>query len=357
MNDSLQEIREQVLRLKKDLSSQVFIPAHHYQHREIVECADIVGDSYRLAVDVAERNEQYIIFCGVFFMAEGAALFAKENQKVLMPDPAAGCPMADMITEEQAEEKLRELQAMSQKKVVPVVYMNANAPLKAVCGRHGGSVCTSSNARSVLEYYLAEDAAVFFFPDQHLGQNTALQMGLTDREMQKVSQKRGSKLQENPQARIYLWEGYCPVHQEFSVGHIKNLRQKYDGIRIIVHPEVPSPVAQEADCTGSTEQIYTMIHTAESGSSWAVGTEYHFVSRISEEVLRDGKIVLPLVRSVCEDMGKTRLDTLLHVLQLIQAGDHERIEEYHVTVDERIAGDARKALKKMIEITEEVGKQ
>ncbi len=348
---------KQLLQLKQELSSQVCIAAHHYQNRDIIDCADIVGDSYRLAVDAAQRKEQYIILCGVYFMAESAALFARDYQKILMPDRSAGCPMADMITAHQAETYLRTLQRVCCRKVVPVVYMNTNAPLKAVCGKYGGSVCTSSNASSIMDHYLSEDSALFFLPDQHLGANTALKSGLTSRDLQLLPRKEPDDHQINPDARLYLWDGYCPVHRKFSVSHIRALRSQYKDIRILVHPEVPSEIVQEADGSGSTEAIYSNILHAESGSIWGVGTESHFVDRVSREAAAQGKRVIPLVTSVCEDMGKTSTEALMHLLRLVQAGDEQALEAYHVTIDDTTAGDARKALETMITITENRNRQ
>ncbi len=349
MNDFLERKKLEIMRIKRELSSRVCIAAHHYQKEDIIDCADIVGDSYRLAVEVAQSEAEYIIFCGVLFMAEGAAVFSKEHQKVLMPDPAAGCPMADMITEAQAEAAIAQLQSQSGRNIIPVVYMNANTPLKAVCGKHGGAVCTSSNARVILQHYLSRDASVFFFPDQHLGLNTALQAGLGEDEVQKMGP---NAFQKDPRVRLYLWDGYCPVHQEFTVSQIDELRKEYPGIQVIVHPEVCSSVARKADISGSTEQIFTTIRNAEKGSSWAVGTENHFVSRLAGESAGEGKTVVPLKSAVCEDMEKTTLDNLLELLYLVYEGNHDRIRERQVTVEKAHTADAQAALTRMVNITE-----
>ncbi len=341
---SLQNIRK----LRKELAGKVVIPAHHYQRKEITRVADIIGDSYRLAVDVSSSDADFILFCGVHFMAEGAAVLAKPYQKVLMPEPAAGCPMADMITLEQAETALDMISSKSSRKVIPVVYMNAHAGLKAFCGRKGGAVCTSSNAEKILEHYFSEGSAVFFFPDQHLGRNTALRMGIPEGKMFLVN---GTLLENDVpgDAEIYLWDGYCPVHQEFTPGQAARLRKKYPGIQVIVHPEVDAVTARAADMTGSTEFIYRIIKESPPGSSWAVGTEQHFVSRLALECVGQDKTIIPLKKSICADMSLTTPELLLETMEQIRDGNYG---DKVVTVSDDVREDAKKALSRMISIAE-----
>lgn len=343
------DIMQRIIALRKELGDRVIIPAHHYQKKEITDIADFVGDSYRLAVDVSTSDAQYILFCGVHFMAEGAAVLAKAHQKVIMPNPVAGCPMADMITYEQAEQTLVNIRSKSQSEIIPVVYMNAHARLKAFCGQHGGSVCTSSNARKILEHYLSQGKGVFFFPDQHLGRNTAVGMGLSQDAIQLIDKELLAS-GGNQQAKVFLWDGFCPIHQEFNVQQIEAVRRKYPGITVIVHPEVNSATAQGADLQGSTEYIYNVVRKSPFGSKWAIGTEYSFVARLAFECASQGKTIVPLETSICTDMSMTTPELLLAALEQIRDGNIE--EKLLITVDRTVREDAKKALQQMIDIAE-----
>ncbi|PKL20123.1 MAG: quinolinate synthase [Spirochaetae bacterium HGW-Spirochaetae-4] len=342
------ETMRRIISLRKELGERVIIPAHHYQKKEITDIADFIGDSYRLAVDVSTSNAEYILFCGVHFMAEGAAVLAKVHQKVVMPNLKAGCPMADMITYAQAEQTLENIRNKSSREIIPVVYMNAHAHLKAFCGQHEGSVCTSSNARKILEYYLSQDKGVLFFPDQHLGRNTAMDIGLSQDDISLID-KESLVPMGNQQAKVYLWDGSCPIHQEFNVRQIETLRRKYPGITVIVHPEVNSATALAADMKGSTEYIYNVVSKSPPGSVWAIGTEYNFVSRLAYEYTSQGKTILPLETSICTDMSMTTPELLLETLEQIRDGN---IKNKLVTVDQKIREDAKKALQQMIAIVE-----
>lgn len=404
------ELKRQIAALKQQLGNRVIIPAHHYQQDDIVEMADVVGDSYKLAVEAASFDADYIVFCGVRFMAEGADVLTKEHQKVLMPEHTALCPMAEMITWEQAEAALTKLRSMHHRSVVPVVYMNAHADMKAFCGSHGGAVCTSSNAQKVLEYYFSRDTDVFFFPDQFLGINTAAAMGLERRHIQKVtteyavvpvfsdgqettedaSSEKTSKKTTQPGSlrqpgtsctstpyqghEIFVWDGFCPVHQFFKQEQIAELRKKHPDITIIVHPEVNTETAAAADMTGSTQQILNIIRDAPEGTTWGVGTEYNFVKRLAEQFGHEGKTIIPLHQSCCRNMNKTTLETLYQSLKGIAEGAYE--EDNHlpadaeaaesgepttavelrrmqiVRVDDQIKKDAEKALSMMISIVQ-----
>ncbi len=359
MSDEQALLRE-ILELKKYFGKRLLIPAHHYQRSEIVEVADLVGDSYKLAVDSGKSDADYIVFCGVRFMAEGASVLAQEYQRVLLPETTAVCPMAEMITYEKADRALSLIRETCDRAVVPVVYMNAHADMKAFCGEHGGAVCTSSNARKILDHYFAQGKSVFFFPDQYLGINTGIQMGLHTHEMKKMTRDFRivpvfpDDTSTHEAARIYVWDGFCPVHQRFSLTQIEALREEYPDITIIVHPEVHSSVAATADLTGSTEQIFAAVRGGAPGTVWGIGTEYNFVHRIALEGARWNKIVIPLERNLCPNMDKTTVSSLLDTLRELKRIDLDRnlTSAREITVDHTIRKDAAAALLKMIEIVE-----
>ncbi len=391
MNNKVKDrerLQEGILQIKQEMGNRLFIPAHHYQRPEIVELADIVGDSYKLSVDVSKTDADYIVFCGVRFMAEGAAILGKPHQTILIPEPSAVCPMAEMITAEQAEDALAKLQSVSSHTVIPIVYMNAHADMKAFCGRHGGAVCTSSNAEKILNYYFKQDAAVFFFPDQHLGINTARTMGLLPKEIMKllsdytlvpavedintssstgIREEATGRPEDDKYTKIYVWDGFCPVHQRFSKKHITNLRSRYPGITIIVHPEVDKSVAIASDITGSTQQIYQIVKDAKPNTSWGIGTEYNFVKRIANEFKYQNKTIVPLEKNICENMDKTTLSSLFDTLKEVQKIERERTQQAdtsckdtgaerqrEVVIPKGIRADAKIALSKMITIVEGV---
>lgn len=364
LEDQTDSILTRIENLKEKYGKRLLIPAHHYQKPEIVNLADIVGDSYRLAVEVSKTNADYIIFCGVSFMAEGAAVLAGANQKILQPEPSAGCPMADMIDQNLAEKAFRTLKNIHSGPIVPIVYMNASAEVKAFCGRNGGAVCTSSNAERILTHYFNKGYAVFFLPDQHLGINTALKMGIPSSSILKVTGSMELKPlgidnkeingEISRQAGIFVWDGFCPVHQTFTVNQITDLKNQYEDITIMVHPEVAAPVAQAADLVGSTEQIYHTIRNSAPGTVWGIGTEYNFVLRMAQEFQHEKKLILPLYAQKCKNMDKTTLTSLLDTLEIIS---HYEIDpEYHasqeISVPQTIKEDAAKALNAMISIVE-----
>jgi nicotinate-nucleotide pyrophosphorylase/quinolinate synthetase A subunit len=351
--ESEESIVEQIRRVRKQLGERVLIPVHHYQRPEIAAVADIIGDSYKLAVDVSRSSAEYILFCGVRFMAEGAAVLAGPRQKVVMPEPAAGCPMADMITAEEAEAALNSIEDLTGTRPVPIVYMNAYADMKALCGRNGGSVCTSSNAARIMEYYLRQNRPIFFAPDWCLGSNTAAQLGIPKSRIASVRRNGTVETGESSSdTRLYLWDGNCSVHQYFTASQAETMRKAHPGITVIVHPEVPPLTAAAADLTGSTQDIYNRIREAPPGSSWAVGTEYSFVTRMASEF--PDKEIYPLCTSVCRDMEMTTPEKLLALLQSIAEGTLEREYADHIiTVSEKIRTDAAAALNTMIAIVQE----
>ncbi len=280
-----ENIIEQVHALKEELGDQLLILGHHYQREEVIKFADIAGDSLKLAQRASETNASYIIFCGVHFMAETADILTSDDQVVILPDPAAGCSMADMADIEQVSRCWQELSKVlsPESSVTPVTYINSTAALKAFCGEHGGVVCTSSNAQKVLEWSWANREKVLFFPDQHLGENTALAMGVPEHEMivwDPTQHLGGNSPEEISDAKLILWKGFCSVHQLFRAEHADTMRKNYPGIQILAHPECSREVCETADFTGSTEAIIQHVTRAETGSKFAIATELNLVNRL-----------------------------------------------------------------------------
>ncbi len=303
---------------KEALGSRVFVLGHHYQRDEVIEFADITGDSFKLASEAAARPEaEFIVFCGVHFMAESADILTAPEQKVILPDLAAGCSMADMARIRQVEDAWEAMEeAGIAQDVVPVTYMNSSADIKAFCGRNGGAVCTSSNAETALEWAFAQkpDAVgggkVLFFPDQHLGRNTAvLKMGLTLDDCVVWDPHRphgGLTVDQLRDARMILWKGHCSVHGRFSAEVVDELRAAIPGVQILVHPECKHDVVLKADLVGSTEFIIQTIEAAPAGSAWAIGTELNLVKRLA--AAHPDKQITFLDKTVCYCTTMNRID-------------------------------------------------
>jgi quinolinate synthase len=303
---------------KEALGDRVFVLGHHYQRDEVIEFADVTGDSFKLARDAAGRPEaEFIVFCGVHFMAESADILTGPDQKVILPDLAAGCSMADMARLGQVEDAWDALtDAGIADSVVPVTYMNSSADIKAFCGRNGGAVCTSSNAEVALEWAYAQKAhldggaKVLFLPDQHLGRNTAvLQMGLTLDDCVVWDPHRpngGLTVEQLRDARMILWKGHCSVHGRFSAQVVDELRATIPGVQILVHPECTHEVVLKADLVGSTEFIIKTIEAAPAGSSWAIGTELNLVKRLA--AAHPDKQITFLDKTVCYCSTMNRID-------------------------------------------------
>ncbi len=350
MNDA--ELAVYIKDIRAGLGSRVLIPAHHYVRSEVVDLADFVGDSYKLAVDVSRTDAEYIVFAGVRFMAEGAGILAKPGQKVIMPEPSAGCPMADMIEGECARSVIDMLNTECGSRVAPVVYMNSYIDSKAICGEYGGAVCTSSNAEKIVDYYLSQGMSVFFFPDFHLGKNVANKLGVSESEVVKInrdkSPERGKDLSG---AKIFLWDGFCHVHQCFDVSHVEQARKIHPDAKIIVHPECSEDVVNLADYSGSTQLIFDMIKDSPAGTKWVVGTELNFVQRINRDMT--DKTVIPLMESACTNMQRVTLGNLAMALASVKENAEsgkKLINE--ITVDRGMADLAKLSLDKMIEISE-----
>ncbi|MGN6162397.1 MAG: quinolinate synthase NadA [Marmoricola sp.] len=340
---------------KAALGDRVFILGHHYQRDEVIQFADVTGDSFKLARDAAARPEaEYIVFCGVHFMAESADILTSDDQQVVLPDLAAGCSMADMARLRQVEDAWQALtDAGVADAVVPITYMNSSADIKAFCGRNGGAVCTSSNAEVALRWAFeqkGEDTKVLFLPDQHLGRNTAvLQLGIGLDECvvwNPLLPSGGLTAEELAGARMILWKGHCSVHGRFSADVIDELRARDPEVNILVHPECNHDVVTRADYVGSTEYIIKMIEAAPDGSSWAVGTELNLVKRLADQ--HPDKRISFLDRSVCycSTMNRIDLPHLVWALESLVAGQTVNVIE----VDPQTQAEAKVALQRMLDL-------
>ena len=286
------------------MGATTVILGHHYQRDEVVRFADFTGDSYKLSKTAAATGAKYIVFCGVHFMAESADILAQNGQQVILPDLNAGCSMADMAEISQVEDCWDAALARFQlsEETIPVTYINSSAAIKAFCGEHGGLVCTSSSARSALEWGFARGKRILFLPDQHLGRNTGHAMGIPLEEMavwDPWAIQGGLTKEQLAQSRILLWKGHCAVHQRFLPSHVDQVRAKYPGIQVIVHPECRYEVCQKADALGSTEQLIAYVERAPAGSMFAVGTEIHLVNRMALRFAAEGKKIITLDDTGC----------------------------------------------------------
>lgn len=348
---NVQQMEERIKELKEKFSDRLYIPGHHYQKDEVIQFADDSGDSLKLA-QLAAKNEkaEFIVFCGVHFMAETADILTKPNQKIILPDLGAGCTMADMANMEQTKRAWKELTKVFGESIVPLTYVNSTAAIKAFVGRNGGAALTSSNAERILHWAFTQKERVLFLPDQHLGRNTAVDLGLTLDEMvvwDPINERLeyDGKLDIN-KIKIILWKGHCSVHQKFTPQHAKINRIQDPDIKIIVHPECSYEVVQLADIAGSTSKIIKTIQDAPSGSKWAVGTEANLVNRLAAQN-PDKKIVsLNPFSCSCSTMNRIKLKDLIITLEKLENG--EIINQ--IKVDESIANDARIALDRMLNI-------
>jgi quinolinate synthase len=356
---SPEELAIEIAAAKQKLGDKCVILGHHYQREEVIRWADFRGDSFKLCKDAAAcPNAEYIIFCGVHFMAESADILSAPHQKVILPDLHAGCSMADMADIDQVEEAWDALQeACAGIRIIPITYMNSAANLKAFVGRNGGAVCTSSNAKKIMDWALtpiddggAGGQKLLFFPDQHLGRNTAvLEMGfsLDDCAVWDPFQDLGGQTEETlRRCPILLWKGHCSVHGTFMPIHVDNVRKQYPGVHVVVHPECTYEVVTKADSYGSTEKIKQVIEAGKPGDIFAVGTEINLVSRLAVE--NPDKTVVGLNPSVCVCSTMYRVDAphLLWVLDNLIAG---RVVN-QIVVPEPIASQAKLALQRMLDI-------
>ncbi|MHB8464572.1 MAG: quinolinate synthase NadA [Acidimicrobiales bacterium] len=348
---SADELADRIGSAKQSLGPRLMILGHHYQRDEVMRWADRRGDSFGLSRMAADnRDAEFIVFCGVHFMAESADILTGEHQRVILPDLNAGCSMADMADIDAVEEAWEQIAAISDiGRLVPITYMNSSAALKAFVGRHGGAVCTSSNARAVIQWALARGDQLLFFPDQHLGRNTAYDLGYGDPHMRVWDPKReigGLSDREVKEATFLLWKGHCSVHQRFRPAHVEAFRAEHPGGIVVVHPECAHETVVLADQVGSTDFIIKAVDAAPPGSVISVGTEIHLVNRLAAE--HPDKTVVSLDPLICPCSTMFRIDAahLAWVLDGLLAGEVRN----QITVGSDVAADARVALDRMLEI-------
>jgi len=322
---SPEALDSQISAVRKRLSDRVLILGHNYQRDEVYKFADYTGDSLKLSQEAVRRNDrEFVIFCGVKFMAETADILTSAAQKIILPDLAAGCSMADMADIDHVESAWQELKEILPGTVVtPVTYINSSADLKAFCGEQGGLVCTSTNAEKIIRWAFERREKILFFPDQHLGRNTCKRMGISLDEMilWDPDQKNGGNSAEDiRKARVFLWKGFCSVHQMFKPEHVSYFRTQYPGIRVIVHPECSMEVADKSDLIGSTEYIIRTVSAAPSGSRWAVGTELNLVNRLKRDNPDKEVYFLSPMVCMCSTMFRIDAQHLLWSMEQIEAG-------------------------------------
>ncbi|WP_030887505.1 quinolinate synthase NadA [Streptomyces sp. NRRL F-5053] len=337
---------------KEKLGERVFVLGHHYQRDEVIEFADVTGDSFKLAREAAARpGAEYIVFCGVHFMAESADILTADSQQVVLPDLAAGCSMADMAAAEQVAECWDVLtEAGVAETTVPVSYMNSSADIKAFTGRHGGTICTSSNARRALEWAFQQGEKVLFLPDQHLGRNTAVrELGLSQEDCVVYNPHKpggGLTAEQLRDARMILWRGHCSVHGRFSLDSVREVRERIPGVTVLVHPECRYDVVAAADQVGSTEYIIKALEAAPAGSKWAIGTELNLVRRLADRFAAEDKEIVFLDRTVCFCSTMNRID-LPHLVWALESLVDGKVVN-RIEVDAETARYAEIALERML---------
>ena len=347
------EIADRIEAARAELGSRVVILGHHYQRDDVIAHADLTGDSYQLSVMASQTDAEYIVFCGVHFMAESANILGKPHQKVILPDLGAGCSMADMAHIDQVEDAWEQLRSIGvlEQKVAPITYMNSTAAIKAFCGRNNGVVCTSSNAIPLFDAYLKEYDKMFFFPDQHLGRNTGAKFGIPAEKMvlwNPFEELGGNTEEELLNAKLILWRGHCSVHGRFKPWHVDQIRRQIPGVQVLVHPECPREVVDLSDFNGSTSYIINMIEKAESGTKWAVGTEVNLVNRLAKK-FPDKEIRL-LAPDLCMCATMYRIAPQNLAWALGNLADGNVVNE--ITVDDETKHYALVALQRMIDLTE-----
>ena len=346
-----EELDQRIHSSRQKLGAAVTVLGHHYQREEVIRYADFQGDSFLLSREAANRPEaDYIVFCGVHFMAETARILAAPHQKVILPNITAGCSMADMAPMEDVEDAWEDLEeVLGDGGIVPVTYMNSIAGIKALCGRNGGAVCTSSNAGAVMQWAFEQAGRVLFLPDQHLGRNTAQKLGVPLDEMVVWNPFRtmgGNTPEQLKRAKIVLWQGHCSVHTRFTVKQIESARQRFPDVNVLVHPECVMETVQAADLVGSTEFIRNQINDAPSGSKWAVGTEISLVNRLAINNPDKTVFCLDPVTCPCSTMYRVHPAYLLWVLESLL--ENKVVNE--ITVPGDVQRDAQVALNRMLSL-------
>ncbi|MEU4211391.1 quinolinate synthase NadA [Streptomyces sp. NPDC026206] len=350
------DLVERARAAKAKLGDKVFVLGHHYQRDEVIEFADVTGDSFKLARDAAARPDaEYIVFCGVHFMAESADILTTADQQVVLPDLAAGCSMADMATAEQVAECWDVLTEAGVAEVtVPVSYMNSSADIKAFTGKHGGTICTSSNAKRALDWAFEQGdprtSKVLFLPDQHLGRNTAVRdmgMSLDDCVLYNPHKPNGGLTAEQLRAaKMILWRGHCSVHGRFSLDSVNDVRERIPGVNVLVHPECRHEVVAAADYVGSTEYIIKALEAAPAGSKWAIGTELNLVRRLANRFAGEGKEIVFLDKTVCFCSTMNRID-LPHLVWALESLAEGKVVN-RIEVDPEVASFSKLALERML---------
>ncbi|MFM1788939.1 MAG: hypothetical protein RLZZ12_288 [Actinomycetota bacterium] len=344
------DLVERAEKARRALGYSAMVLGHHYQRDEVIQFADITGDSFKLAQAAADRRAaEYIIFCGVHFMAESADILTAENQKVVLPDLAAGCSMADMASANQVDEAWRALERIGvSSKTIPITYMNSSAAIKAFTGANGGAICTSSNAERAMRWAFEQGEKVLFLPDQHLGRNTAvLKLGLKLEDCvlwNPWKPQGGLSESEIRNAKVILWRGHCSVHGRFSLNNVEEVRAKVPGVQVLVHPECQHDVVRSADVVGSTEMIIRTVSDSPAGSIWAVGTELNLVKRLA--ATNPDKKVLFLDKTICYCSTMNRID-LPHLVWAMESLASGRLVN-QIQVSEKVARDAKVALERML---------
>ena len=351
LHHTAEELDQRIHAARQKLGASVTVLGHHYQREEVIKYADFQGDSFLLSQEAASKPDaDFIVFCGVHFMAETACILASPHQKVILPNITAGCSMADMAPMEDVEDAWADLEeVLGPNGIVPVTYMNSIAGIKALCGRNGGAVCTSSNAGAVLEWAFKQSGRVLFLPDQHLGRNTALKLGVPLDEMVVWNPFRamgGNTPEQLRRAKMVLWQGHCSVHTRFTVNQIDSARQRFPDVNVLVHPECVMETVQAADLVGSTEFIRSQINSAPAGSVWAVGTEISLVNRLAINNPDKTVFCLDPVTCPCSTMYRIHPAYLLWVLESLLEG----VVVNQITVPDDIKSDAQIALNRMLSL-------
>ncbi|WNS74438.1 quinolinate synthase NadA [Bacillus sp. DTU_2020_1000418_1_SI_GHA_SEK_038] len=346
-NMTTEELENRVKSIRNKLGKKLFIPGHHYQKDEVIQFADATGDSLKLA-QLSEENKEaeHIVFCGVHFMAETADILTTESQKVYLPDMRAGCSMADMADIYQTERAWEKLINLFGETILPLTYVNSTAAIKSFVGEHGGATVTSSNAEKMVQWAFEQKSRILFLPDQHLGRNTAYNLGIGLEEMAVWNPISDTLEYEGPieNIKVILWKGHCSVHENFTVANIEDVRSTYPGMKIIVHPECSREVVALSDMAGSTNYIINAINKAEKGSSWAIGTEMNLVNRIIKQ--HPDKHIISLNPHMCPCLTMNRID-LPHLVWCLET--IEQSEEHNlIKVDKAIAANAKLALERML---------
>ncbi len=347
---SVEDLDRRIYQVKRELGASVTVLGHHYQREEVIKYADFQGDSFMLSQQAASQPDaSYIVFCGVHFMAETACILCAPHQKVILPNLAAGCSMADMAPMEDVDDAWEDLVDALEGfgSITPVTYMNSTASIKALCGRNGGAVCTSSNASAVLEWAFTQTDRVLFLPDQHLGRNTGLKLGIPLDQMvvwNPFKRLGGNTTEQLRNARLVLWQGHCAVHTRFTVGQIQAARERLPDVQVLVHPECTMETVQAADLVGSTEFIRKTINDSPAGSKWAVGTEISLVNRLALHNPDKTIFCLDPVTCPCSTMYRIHPAYLLWVLE----GLLDNTVVNQITVPEDVQRDAQVALERML---------